>query len=398
MKKKVIVLLVLVVILIFVSGLSIKKIKAAKEIKTANIVNKDQNQPLVKKGSISEEKKETASKEKSIFEEEMVVTKEIYPRKKIDGSEISEDVMPIGTVVSVKAVPTDDKWVEIISDPKKGYIEKDVLEFRDGYISKREQSRKKELSPAEFKESLDKALVDFKQEHGGDITVYIETVDHKFTYNSYADEVRRTASSIKLAFISYVMTLADDKKIDLDTKLTYTANYKMGGTGIIQFAPIGTEYTIKELAELTIRYSDNVAYTMLVNYIGEPQFIQFLAELDPNSPNNRYFSTAHILTKSMNYVYDRKDKSENIKLIYDWMQDSTFDDGVAVGLPGVDVVHKTGWMPMYMVSNDISLVKDKETPYYLTIMTGGYGEDYSEKSIGDLAKIVDKHMLRLDYK
>lgn len=137
---------------------------------------------------------------------------------------------------------------------------------------------------------------------------------------------------------------------------------------------------------------------MLVNYIGEPQFIQFLAELDPNSPNNRYFSTAHILTKSMNYVYDRKDKSENIKLIYDWMQDSTFDDGVAVGLPGVDVVHKTGWMPMYMVSNDISLVKDKETPYYLTIMTGGYGEDYSEKSIGDLAKIVDKHMLRLDYK
>jgi hypothetical protein len=80
------------------------------------------------------------------------------------------------------------------------------------------------------------------------------------------------------------------------------------------------------------------------------------------------------------------------------MQNSTFDDGVAVGLPGVDVVHKTGWMPMYTVSNDISLVKDEKNPYYLTIMTSGYDESYSEKSISDLAAIIDDFMLQMKTK
>ena len=398
MKKKVFVLIVLVIALVIVSGMSIKKIKAANEIKAANPVAKTETKKVAGKKQETKESQTKISKEKSIFEEEMVTTKEMYPRKKIDGSEVSEDVMPVGTVVSVKAVEGDDKWVEVISDPKKGYIEKDILDFREDYIKEREASRKKELSETQFKESLDKDLEEFKKVHGGDISIYLETVDHKFTYSSYGDEVKRTASSIKLPFISYVMTLADEGKIDLNTKLTYTANYKMDGTGIIQFAPIGTQYTIKELCELIIRYSDNVAYIMLLNHIGEAQFVQFLHELDPNSPNNRVFSTAHILSKAMMYVYERQEKSENIKLLYDWMQNSTFDDGVAVGLPGVDVVHKTGWMPMYTVSNDISLVKDKENPYYLTIMTVGYGEDYSEKSIGDLAKIVDKHMMKLDSK
>ncbi len=51
---------------------------------------------------------------------------------------------------------------------------------------------------------------------------------------------------------------------------------------------------------------------------------------------------------------------------------------------------------MYTVSNDIALVKDKKQPYFITIMTSGYDNSYSEQSVSDLAEIIDNYMLQLD--
>ncbi len=391
MKKKVIVLVSLFVVLILVSVISVIKVKSTLQSRAEKIET-----PNIKKEVASLEK--APSKKKSVFEEEQVVTEEIYPKINLDLGTISEDVLPKGTVVSVKPVENNKEWVEIIANPKKGFIEAKYLEPREIHMSKREEKRKAKLSHDELTKSLDQGMNDFMATHGGDVSIYIETVDGTYSYGHGSEKVRRTASSIKLPFIAYVMTLVDQKQLDLNTELTYTAGFKIDGTGIIQFEPIGTTYTIGKLAELVIRYSDNVAYLMLLNHVGEQQFIQFLHELDPLSPNNRVFSTPRILSKAMKYVHDKKDSSKNINQLYEWMQDSTFDDGVAVGLPGVDVVHKTGWMPMYTVSNDISLVKDKKNPYYLTIMTSGYDESYSEKSISDLAAIIDDFMLQMKTK
>lgn len=388
MKKKVIVLVSLLVVLILVSVISVKKVKSALNPQ-AKIFETSNNKKEV---SLLEE---APSKTKSMFDEEQVVKEDVYPKLNIEMGTISEDVLPKGTVVSVKPVENKEEWAEIIADPKKGFIESKYLEPREIHITKREGKRKANLTQDELTKSLNQEIADFMATHGGDVSIYVETVDGAYSYGHGSEKVRRTASSIKLPFIAYLMTLVDEKQIDLNTELTYTAGFKIDGTGIVQFEPIGTTYTIAKLAELVIRYSDNVAYLMLLNHLGEQQFIQFLHELDPLSPNNRVFSTPRILSKAMKYVHDKKDRSKNMNQLYEWMQDSIFDDGVAVGLPGVDVVHKTGWMPMYAVSNDISLVKDEKNPYYLTIMTSGYDESYSEKSISDLAAVVDNLMLQM---
>lgn len=377
-------------LLMIVSVMSIKKVKLA--IAKSNDTN-------VEVASISSDNqvidKQSKLVEKTIFEEEQVVTKEMYPKKDLNHDGVSEDVLPKGTVVSVEKVANNDEWVRIISDPEKGYIPKDILESRSISIKERETKRKAELSKSEFETSMDKALETFLKEKGGDVSIYVETVDKQHVYEHQGDKVNRTASSIKLPFIAYVMTLIDQGKLNENTPLTFTENYRMDGTGIIQFEPAGKQYTIKELSELVIRYSDNVAYIMLLNHVGESAFIQFLSELDSQSPNNRVFSSARILSKAMAFVNQEKDKNKQMALLYGWLQDSIFDDGVAVGLPGVDVAHKTGWMPMYSVSNDISLIKDDKRPYYLTIMTNGYDTTYSEKAIADIAQLVDEHMLRL---
>ncbi|MGX7014908.1 serine hydrolase [Vagococcus silagei] len=404
MYRKIFILISLSVILVVLSAFTIQELKQFKTAKadyeqvtkaSTKKVVKSKNRPRTTEATTTETSQAKISDERSIFEEEQVLTEAVYAKKTLEGSEVGKDILPIGTVVSVEKVEGNEDWVQIKSDPKKGFIEKKILKPRQSYIDEREDKRQAKLSKQEFKQVVDQKLNHFVKEKGGNISIYVESTDDKFSYSFYGDEVKRTASSIKLPFIAYLMTLVDQNKVDLNRQLTYTANYKMDGTGIIQFEPIGTQYSIGKLAELVIRYSDNVAYIMLLNYLGESNFIQYLKELDPNSPNNRAHSTSIILTKAMEYVNENKDKSTNIMTLYKWLQTSIFDDGVAVGLPGVDVNHKTGWMPMYAVSNDIALVKDKKNPYYITIMTTGYDQSYSELVIGDLAKIIDDNMLEL---
>lgn len=395
MNKKVFILLGLLWVVIILSAVALKKTESANIKPESEKIESTEPVKVEKKATEKKKAEPKKALAKSIFETEQVVTEATYPRRNVGEEELMPDVLPKGTIVSVKPVENNDEWVEIISNPKKGFVEKHFLENRDIHIAAREAGRKSQLSPTQFKETVDQALAAFQTEKGGDISIYVESTDQSFNYNYHGDEVKRTASCIKLPFIAYTMTLADQQKIDLSTVLTYTENFRIDGTGIIQFEPIGGQYNLLQLAELVIRYSDNVAFLMLLNYIGEANFIQYLGELDAQSPNNRVFSTARILSKSMAYVNENKDKSKNMMGLFNWLQDSTFDDGVAVGLPGVDVAHKTGWMPMYTVSNDISLIKDEKRPYYLTIMTNGYDDTYSEQAIADLAQIIDKNMLLL---
>lgn len=337
-----------------------------------------------------EEKKNEDNKKK-----EYVVNKDIYPKKSLISNVASDDVLPKGTVISVRQAPKHDNMVEIISDPPKGYIEKQNIDNREKYIKQREKKRNKKLTPDEFKIKTDEEINNFLSSKGGDISIYLETIDKKLTYNFYGDELKRTASCIKLPFITYIMLKATNKEIDLNTNLTYTEQFKIDGTGIIQFEPVGKLYSVEKLCELVIRYSDNVAYLMLLNYIGEQNFINYLKQLDSNSPNNRVFSNSKILSKSMKYIIENKEKNPLINKVFTWMKQTIFDDGITVGLPGVDVVHKTGWMPMYLVSNDISYINDRKNPYILTIMTVGYDSNYSEKVLADLAEIIDNNILEL---
>lgn len=342
-------------------------------------------------------KEQTLHKKKDISEEEFVVNKDIYPKKSLsnDSKDVSSELLPKGTIVSVEEVSTTNNLVKIISDPFKGYVNRDVLDNRDKYINERESKRKKLLSFNQFEKQTSEQLNSFLLTKGGDISIYLESLDGSLSYSFYGDEIKRTASSIKLPFITYLMMLATNKQIELDTRLTYTEDFKIDGTGIIQFEPLGTNYSLDKLAELVIRYSDNVAYLMLLNYVGEQNFINYLHELDNQSPNNRVFSSPRILSKSMKYVVENKTNNPFIEKVYKWMEQTVFDDGIALGIPGVDVVHKTGWMPMYFVSNDVAVINDKNNPYILTIMTNGYDEEYSEKVLAELATIIDNNMLRV---
>ena len=76
------------------------------------------------------------------------------------------------------------------------------------------------------------------------------------------------ASVTKLPAVLYAYKLADEGKLDLNKELTYLAQYKAGGSGIIQNDSVGSKYKLSTILEYTIKYSDNIGYAMLLDELG----------------------------------------------------------------------------------------------------------------------------------
>ena len=67
-------------------------------------------------------------------------------------------------------------------------------------------------------------------------------------------------------------------KINLDDKLTYTSSYYNTGTGVLKKRKFNVDYTIRELSNYSLVYSDNAAHNMLMNRFGRKNMLEFWKE------------------------------------------------------------------------------------------------------------------------
>lgn len=200
--------------------------------------------------------------------------------------------------------------------------------------------------------------------------VYTDLTDgYSFGYG--VDFESYAASVNKLPAVFYVYHLADDGKLDLNKELVYSYKYYMGGTGVIQDSKIGTKYSIKTLLEDAIRYSDNIAYSMILDEIGGTENVQEywnslgykitytddFGNLTPNLGNGyikeiyKYYLTGN----------------ENAKKLITDMENSMNLDYVQNN--GVTIAHKYGeYVEGGGYYNDVSLVFT-DHPFALSILT-----------------------------
>jgi len=83
-----------------------------------------------------------------------------------------------------------------------------------------------------------------------------------------ADEVFPTASIIKLPILFQVFRRSEKGLINLNETISLADYYITGGSGYLQYAPIGKKLTYKQLTALMIQESDNTATNMLLSSVG----------------------------------------------------------------------------------------------------------------------------------
>ena len=111
--------------------------------------------------------------------------------------------------------------------------------------------------------------------YNGKISFYYIDLESGYEIEYRADRAYQAASVIKAPYIKYLLASG----VDGSQKLTMAASDKQGGSGVIDKEPAGTVFTVDQLMEYAIRYSDNTAYYMLNKKFGFSGFNQYAKEL-----------------------------------------------------------------------------------------------------------------------
>ena len=177
------------------------------------------------------------------------------------------------------------------------------------------------------------------------------------------------ASLIKLPYAYFACTQIDAGVHSLDDTMTYTSSWYHGGSGIIRKGSYGKKYTVRQLLDYAMRYSDNVAYDMLVYLFGTSGFNSLMQEwgysVKLGTPSPRWPNlTADFMRTSMQKMYERRNDGEAWQTTWTGLCKSTATY-VRGALPGTTAV-KYG--NVSYVWHETCFV-DGDYPYVLVIMT-----------------------------
>ncbi|MGG5737700.1 MULTISPECIES: class A beta-lactamase [Bacillus cereus group] len=250
------------------------------------------------------------------------------------------------------------------------------------------------------------SFVKLEKEYDAKLGIYALDTDTNQTVTYRSDERFAYASTHKSLAVG---ALLQKKSIeDLDQRIKYTSK------DLVNYNPITEKYvdtgmTLKELADASIRYSDNTAQNLILKQLGGPsEFKKSLREIGDTVTNPERFepelnevqpgdtrdtSTPKALATSLQaYALGDILSIEKRNFLIDLMKRNTTGDNlIRAGVPGEwEVADKTG-SGSYGTRNDIAIIwPPNKNPIILAILSNHSKEDvnYDDKLIADATKIV----------
>ena len=213
-------------------------------------------------------------------------------------------------------------------------------------------------------------------------------IDEKNSFNP--------GSLLKVPLVMTVFNIADRDPSFLDKVIEYAG----GDSQAEQFylpdksIEIGKKYTVMELIEYSLKYSDNNATLILSQIANNKDTRETYSELGVEYPETELYKVsvrtyASFFRILFNASYLDRDYSEKILEI---LSEAKFSLGLRAGVPAeVPVSHKFGEREIaedLFQLHDCGIVYVPEKPYLLCIMTQGKQMDTLSSIIRDISKMT----------
>lgn len=179
--------------------------------------------------------------------------------------------------------------------------------------------------------------------------------------------------------------------------MTYIEKYRQGGSGIVSESAYGTEYTLKQLMEYSLKYSDNTAYYMLVDKFGAKGFNQMTADWGHArikiSVEKRFPSlTASFMRAAMKKMYLKRGDGECWENAWNALVNSERSYARDIIGGTGDIAVKYGSIEKQYHE---TILVDGDAPYILVLLSGAVDydpdEDFVKKVIADAKEIADTY-------
>jgi beta-lactamase class A len=275
------------------------------------------------------------------------------------------------------------------------YISADVVCGRHDVISK--------LSYALLESEINKYIGEQQAREGvEEVSVYFRDLQYGpvMNINELANFVPASLFKLPNAFV--FLASAESQPELLQRKISYSGVSSVSSQRIqpLQSALPEVEYTIEELLQMMISYSDNASYNALEAFIlNDPrresirrEVFQELGLIDPTSRieeaiTPRGYSSLFRVLYNVSYLSE-----EYSELLLSWLADSPYEDGLAAGVPeSIVVAHKFGERDLpdgVKQLHDCGIVYFPDNPYFLCVMTQGTDWESIEETIATISEMV----------
>lgn len=251
---------------------------------------------------------------------------------------------------------------------------------------------KKQKSADDLTEKINNAI----DESWNDYSIVVEDYTSDFALRISEGEIFVAASVNKIPILAALYYYANKGEIDLDRDITLqAADIQNYGTGSIRYEKPGRVYSVKTLAKLMIKESDNTAAYILANHIVGfdklksvvSQWGLVQTDMVTNKTSNK--DMANIIRM----IYEGKvtDQAATLEML-SFLKDTDHETRLPANLPDTATVyHKIG--TEVGVVHDAGVVSDGKHTYYIGLFTNGIPEgEETDKQFAVISKIVYDYM------
>ena len=249
---------------------------------------------------------------------------------------------------------------------------------------------------------VDNTIEDYDVTKVSHISIYYKDLNSGAWIGVNEDEDFSPASLLKLPIMIASYKIAESDSTFLQQEIVYEEKYIASDQNITPTLQLedGKTYTIEQLIERLIKYSDNKAVEPILSEIPNEQLADIYTDLGIEVPEQNdityelkvkdYASFFRIL---YNASYLNKDMSTKaLKLL----SEAEFDEGIVAGLPdGVKIASKFGERIFESDSIEIrkqlhecGIVYHPNKPYILCIMTKGSDLVSQEKILQEISSMI----------
>lgn len=249
----------------------------------------------------------------------------------------------------------------------------------------------------------------------GRYSVYYMNLNNGETLGYKQNDPMVSASSIKIAYNTYLYKKAADGTLSMDEELAYnSAPYPEGdletGTGTIQTSANGTKYSLSTLSNLSVTISDNCATNMILRKLGgidavnSEYMVPISAVVNYRIPvTYTDYAGQEKTGKQRTSATDLAMYAKNLYTLYkaapasyeQLMTDlctTEYTWGIPAGVPdNYKVAHKVGFNPAYGSNNDVGIVFAQED-YILCVMTESGSDSNGQALIGQVSKLFSDYV------
>src|SRR4030042_4658641 len=240
-------------------------------------------------------------------------------------------------------------------------------------------------------DNAQKAVSEFNKDTknlSGIYGLFVINLGDGYGFGIYEDTIFQAASLIKLPVIAAAYMEEEKGNLDLEATYKLKNSDKVEGAGSLYLKPEGYEITYRDLIRLMGKQSDNTAFRIMRNILGDATINKAAKDIGMERTSLVKNETT---PKDIGIFFQKLWKGEIVNILHkdeilNYLTDTSFESWLVAGVPEeVRVAHKYG--REVNVVNDAGIVYAPK-PYVVVILSKGVVEREADENFPELSRIV----------